>query len=153
VAINTSKKKKSPGTVKPAIKTSGPLAVGDRIECNYKGKGRFYKGKIGEINGNQIYILYDDGDKERTTINMLKGYENYKAAAKKASATSAPSDSDSIEGLSVGTRVVANWKNKGKFYKGKVGEIKGKKVLILYDDGDREWASVQQIKGFENYGK
>ena len=44
-----------------AIKTSGALAVGDRVEANYRGRGRFFKGKIGKLDGDKVHILYDDG--------------------------------------------------------------------------------------------
>lgn len=37
-----------------------------------------------------------------------------------------------------GARVSCNWKNKGKWYPGKVAKVKGKKIYIKYDDGDKE---------------
>ena len=39
------------------------FGVGDRIEGNYKGQGRWYPGKITKVNVNGAYdVIYDDGD-------------------------------------------------------------------------------------------
>ena len=40
--------------------------VGDRIEANYRGRGRYYPGKIDRDNNDGTYgVYYDDGDRER----------------------------------------------------------------------------------------
>jgi len=43
---------------------SNPFKVGDRVEGNWKGQGKWYPGKIGKIAGGKYYIQYDDGDVE-----------------------------------------------------------------------------------------
>merc|ERR1712072_1281397 len=55
---------------KPRAFRAGPsvvlpsLKVGARVKANYKGKGRFYFGKIAHVNRDGTYsIHYDDGDK------------------------------------------------------------------------------------------
>ena len=41
------------------------LEEGMKVEANYKGKGKFYKGKIARDNRDGTYdITYDDGDRE-----------------------------------------------------------------------------------------
>ena len=40
--------------------------IGTRVECNFKGAGRWYPGVIASLSGPDIGISYDDGDKERT---------------------------------------------------------------------------------------
>ena len=51
---------------------SDDIAVGDRVFGNWKGKGKYYKGKISTRNGKTIHISYDDGDQETTTISFVR---------------------------------------------------------------------------------
>ena len=45
---------------------SNSIRVGTKVECNYAGKGRYFPGKISNVNSNgTLDIAYDDGDKER----------------------------------------------------------------------------------------
>ena len=45
---------------------SSALCEGDKIEADYRGRGKLYPGKIGRDCGNGKYdITYDDGDRER----------------------------------------------------------------------------------------
>ena len=40
---------------------------GDRVEANYHGNGKWYKGKISRKRLNGTYdVTYDDGDKEQS---------------------------------------------------------------------------------------
>ncbi len=48
------------------------LSPGDRVSCNWKNRGTYYKGKVASVDGNRILIHYDDGDKEWTTENFCK---------------------------------------------------------------------------------
>lgn len=47
-------------------------AVGDKVECNFKGAGAWYPGRIAALNGASIRIDYDDGDKEKTKTGMCR---------------------------------------------------------------------------------
>lgn len=47
-------------------------AVGDKVECNYRGGGTWYKGRIAALNGGSIRIDYNDGDKEKTKTGMCR---------------------------------------------------------------------------------
>ena len=51
-----------------------PLDVqsGTRVYCRWKGGGHYYPGRIAAIDGNAIQVDYDDGDKEATTVSMLR---------------------------------------------------------------------------------
>lgn len=55
-------------------KASGDFEVGQRIQGNWKGQGRWYPGKIAEIdkNSGKYLVRYDDGDQEWTTKEYLK---------------------------------------------------------------------------------
>jgi hypothetical protein len=42
--------------------------VGTSVACNWKGGGKYYPGKIANIQGMDVNIDYDDGDKEATKV-------------------------------------------------------------------------------------
>ena len=48
------------------------LGEGDRIEGNWQGGGVYYPGVIAERIGDAVYIEYDDGDVETTTIGHVR---------------------------------------------------------------------------------
>jgi hypothetical protein len=52
----------------------GPFdwAVGGRVECNFKGAGKWYPGKITSLGGDTIGINYDDGDRETTRTGRCR---------------------------------------------------------------------------------
>lgn len=52
--------------------SAADFKIGDRVQCNWKGGGTFYNGKITSLKGNKAHISYDDGDQEDTTLNMCK---------------------------------------------------------------------------------
>lgn len=45
---------------------------GDRIQGNWKGGGVFFPGKVTKRKGEQVYIKYDDGDEEWTTMARIR---------------------------------------------------------------------------------
>ena len=48
------------------------LSRGDRVEARYRGKSKWYKGKIMRVNVDGTYdIEYDDGDVERRVRKSL----------------------------------------------------------------------------------
>lgn len=47
-------------------------AIGTKVECNYKGAGDWYSGKISSLAGEKIGIAYDDGDKETTKTGRCR---------------------------------------------------------------------------------
>ena len=47
-------------------------AIGGRVECNFRGGGKWYPGVIASLSGGTIGINYDDGDKERTTTGRCR---------------------------------------------------------------------------------
>ncbi len=48
------------------------LKPGDVVFGRWRSGNRFYRGKIKARKGNKIFIHYDDGDKEWTTISMVR---------------------------------------------------------------------------------
>ncbi|KAJ1453684.1 hypothetical protein M885DRAFT_273210 [Pelagophyceae sp. CCMP2097] len=115
------------GGAPAAAPAAGDLAVGDVVEANYRGKGKFYAGKIGAVGGDGTYSLdYDDGEKEsRVRRDLIR---------KVGSSTAAPAASD----LAVGDAVEANYRGKGKFYAGRIRTVGGDGTYAVdYDDGEK----------------
>jgi len=46
--------------------------VGTRVQCNWKGRGRYYTGTITVKESNFVHISYDDGDQEDTSISRCR---------------------------------------------------------------------------------
>lgn len=46
--------------------------IGTKVECNFKGAGSWYAGKIASLAGETIGIAYDDGDKETTKTGRCR---------------------------------------------------------------------------------
>ncbi len=46
--------------------------IGTKVECNYKGAGDWYSGRIASLAGEKIGINYDDGDKETTKTGRCR---------------------------------------------------------------------------------
>lgn len=51
------------------------LAIGARVSARFRGGDAFYSGIISEAVGNALHICYDDGDKEWTSVSMLRVHE------------------------------------------------------------------------------
>ncbi len=51
---------------------AGPMKVGSRVECRWKNGSTWYPGVIAEKTGKQVFIRYNDGDKENTTLSKCR---------------------------------------------------------------------------------
>lgn len=60
------------GTVAPDQIRPINWGVGSRLECNWKNQGKYYPGAIAQKNGDQIFVNYDDGDREQTVIGRCR---------------------------------------------------------------------------------
>jgi hypothetical protein len=117
---------------------SSPTAsfhVGDRVSCNWLGKGAFYEGIIGELRARgRVFVQYDDGDTEETSFQMCR--------PSNATTTTLPGKK-----FRAGDRVSCNWKGGGAFYEGKVQRVlASSRLFIQYDDGDQEETSAGMCK-------
>ena len=100
--------------------------VDDRVECLWKNGSTWYAGVIVEKTGKQVFIHYDDGDKEHTTINKCRKIGD-----------AAPAGS-----LRKGSRVSCYWKGGRTLYPGVIKEKTGNQVFIHYNDGDKEHTTI-----------
>lgn len=46
--------------------------VGTGVECNFRSAGKWYPGKITGLNGTNLAVAYDDGDKEQTKTGLCR---------------------------------------------------------------------------------
>lgn len=61
------------------------LAVGDKVQCNWKKGGTYYPGEITTMNGANIHVSYNDGDQEDTTVDMCRAGSGSTAASSSSS--------------------------------------------------------------------
>jgi len=104
---------------------------GDRIEGNFRGRGRWFKAKVNKVNRNNTYnIDYDDGERENNVeeenIRIQRSNVDY-------------SDDSYSERLDEGTKVEGQYRGRGKWYPGVIDRKRANGTFdIYYDDGERE---------------
>jgi hypothetical protein len=114
---------------------NGSLREGTKVEGNYRGRGKWFLGRIKRDRGSGCYdIDYDDGESEMNVEKSL--IRTIKKQRKNQ-------NNRTETGLSVGTRVEVNWKGKGRYYAGMIKEVlmdnnNSAKYDIQYDDGETE---------------
>lgn len=91
--------------------------------CRWKGGSKEYAGQVAEVRGDQIFVHYDDGDRELTTPSLCRKDEE-------ASRT--------VADFPVGARVHCHWKGGPTEYPGTVAAVEGDRLFVHYDDGDQE---------------
>ncbi|GMI50134.1 hypothetical protein TeGR_g505, partial [Tetraparma gracilis] len=108
------------------------LSVGDKVEAKYRGKSKYYKGEIARVRLNGTYdINYDDGEKELgVKRDLIKPLESSSRSRSKS-----PKKGSKPR---VGQKCTAQFKGKGKFYKGKVAKVNSDGTInVDFDDGDK----------------
>jgi hypothetical protein len=119
---------------------------GQQIEGNYRGRGRWYPGRISGINRDGTYnIDYDDGEIERfiEELNIrVKDTYSYSSPSRgydeprRRDCNDSRSRNDSFE---EGTKIEARYRGRSKWYPGKIRRINRDGTFdIIYDDGERE---------------
>ena len=90
------------------------LEEGDKVEGNYKGKGKWYPGKIRKVRLDGTFdIDYNDGEQEiRVPEDLIRPIESLEDSRGTSSSRAKPA------ALSEGMKIEANYKGKGKWYPG-----------------------------------
>jgi DUF971 family protein len=112
------------------------LAEGDKVEGNYRGKGKWYPARLGRVHHDGTYnIDYDDGEKESRV-----SHENIRAVAKMGAAKEiAVAEQAGITPLAEGDKVEGNYRGKGKWYPATIDRVRQDGSADLdYDDGEKE---------------
>ena len=113
----------------------GRLREGAKVEARYRGRSKYYKGKIARDRGDGTFdIDYDDGEKEtRVLEEYIKGMD---------------SDDDDQRGrgrLREGAKVEARYRGRSKFYPGRIARDRGDGTFdIDYDDGEKETRVLEE---------
>ncbi|CAN0123526.1 unnamed protein product, partial [Scytosiphon promiscuus] len=113
------------------------LLEGDRVEADFRGRGRYYPGRIARVNLDGTFnIDYDDGEKERGVTDDLVRANNRRGGR------SDERRIGSVTSMQKGDKVEARYRGKGtKFYKGKISRVNSDDTFdIAYDDGEKEIA-------------
>jgi predicted Zn finger-like uncharacterized protein len=93
------------------------VAEGDRIQCRWQGGPAYFPGKVAKCGGEKVLVHYDDGEKETTTLSMVRVIRE-----------------EDIP-WQVGDRVVANWPPEPFFYPATITKIDSGFISVDYDDG------------------
>jgi hypothetical protein len=107
-----------------------PLDVkaGDRVFGRWQHGPIFYPGRVTRRDGEKIDIQYDDGDRETTTVSMVR--------LRRGAAVGA---------WAAGQRVLVQWGPEPFFYPGVISTVEEDVLHIQYDDGDRGQVMPEQV--------
>jgi hypothetical protein len=110
---------------------------GSLVEANYRGRGRFFPGKIQRVRADGAYdIIYDDKTEEMQVaadnIRLREGNEVKQPIVSGGANTMKPKFEE-------GSKVEANYRDRGRFFPGKVRRVREEGTYdIDYDDGENE---------------
>lgn len=119
---------------------SAGLKEGMRVEAQFRGGAKYYKGRVTRVYANgSADIAYDDGDKERmVSASKIRSLDS------PSSPRNNRSKADDEE-LMEGDRVEAPYRGGRKYYKGKISRVNRDGTCdIAFDDGDRERNIVKE---------
>lgn len=108
---------------------SGAIAQGSSVECLWKNGRTWYSGVVAEKTGNAVFIHYNDGDKEHTTVDKCRARGGVTPSAE----------------MVKGSAVSCKWKG-GSWYPGVIVEKTGNNVFIHYNDGDKEHTKLSMCR-------
>jgi len=98
---------------------------GDRIFAYWEADGYWYPATITKVDGDDLYVRYDDGEDEVTSDDYVDWLS-----------------------VSVGDAVESKSSQEGDdlYYDGEVIEVDGDRVLVEFEDSTREWTDVANVR-------
>jgi hypothetical protein len=97
------------------------LESGDRVWAPWGAAG-YFAGTVDQIREKKVHIHFDDGDRGWVPLEQVFPLE-----------------------ITVGMRLVGRWRMGPRFYPGTVTEVRGDRIHVQYDDGDREWTTAAAL--------
>lgn len=91
---------------------------GDRVLVEWE-KGLWYPARVLEATEGVYRIAYDNGEFNLVVIESVRKLD-----------------------WRAGSVVQCNFRNQGKYFPGRIDRIDGESIVIAYDDGDREQATI-----------
>lgn len=88
---------------------------GEWVLGRWQGGAYWFPAVVEKVSGGSVSIVYDDGDRETTTLEKVRPYD-----------------------WAVGKKVECNYKGRGEWYSGRISALGGEMISINYDDGDKE---------------
>ncbi len=112
--------------------------VGDKVTAKYRGKGKWFPGKIVMVEGSgssALYnVLYDDGDKDD---GLREGFVQLTESGHSSSSSLLTGIADdkrmAASAFKVGDKVTAKYRGKGKWFPGKIVMVEGSGSSALYN--------------------
>jgi len=71
-AGSTGKSAGVPGTAMAVGGGPGGFTVGSTVSCNWQDHGMYFSATIERVNGDNLSVLYADGDREDTTVSKCR---------------------------------------------------------------------------------
>jgi hypothetical protein len=112
------------------------IDAGERVFCRWKGGPEFFPGEITERQGELIHVQYDDGDEEATSIRLVRLQRDDWFP---------PSE---LANVKEGDRVLGCWFD-SHWYPGVVLSVEGKRVRVLFDDGDQGLLTPDKVRDLD----
>ena len=124
--------------------TSGDVSAleGSVVQANYRGKGKYYPGRIAKALGDDKFdIDYDDGEHESAVPRDRLRFQSEPIPSKAASPRVEPTPLSARGAplFSAGDKVEGNYRGKGRWYPGSIEAVRDDGSYdLLYDDGETE---------------
>jgi predicted lipoprotein with Yx(FWY)xxD motif len=127
-----------PGVIRPDV-----IGVGTRLEARVRTWPRFFPGRVTQRIGHAVFVEFDDGDRQWTSIGLVRvGAADFPAAAPVEAAAPTARLGDA------GSLVLANYQGAGQWYPAVVAARRQEDgaVHVIYADGDNEWVAPARIR-------
>jgi hypothetical protein len=112
------------------------LEAGDKVLARWKGGPEYYAGEVVTCRGEVIQVNYEDGDEETTLVRLVRLQRD------EWFPPTGPTD------VQEGDRVLACWFDL-HWYPGVVLGVDGKRVHVLFDDGDQALLTPDKVRPLE----
>lgn len=123
------------------------LLIGQKLLCRRKSGPGYFQAQIAELRGQEARVTFVEGGPDEWT-----GGAELRIPCEAIGQPARPALSDArmefLDSIKPGQRVWAPWMQ-GAYFVGKVEQVKGEELLILFDDGDKGWVMKGLVAPFK----